>query len=358
VPLRELPGVLHAGDLRLTASSIARVQEPGGAIPWFPRGHTDPWDHVEAAMGLDAAGRHDEAQRAYAWLRRVQRPDGSWAAAYRNGAVADDLSDANFCAYVATGTWHHFRCTDDLAFLQRMWPTVRRAVEFVLGLQAAGGEIHWSRGRDGKPSDEALLTGCSSMYQSLRCALAIAAELGRSEPDWELAAGALGHAVAWHPERFTPKDRWSMDWYYPVLGGALRGDAATRRIAAGWGEFVVPGLGVRCVADRPWVTGAESCELALSLAALGRRAEAAEVIGWIQHLRDPDGAYWTGYVYDTDARWPIERTTWTAAAVLLAVDALDPASATAEVFTGATLPAGVDPADGCDEACLLVADGV
>ena len=60
-----------------TARTIAAAQLPGGAIPW-PDGHVDPWDHVECAMALSAAGRIDAAGRAYDWLARTQRPDGSW----------------------------------------------------------------------------------------------------------------------------------------------------------------------------------------------------------------------------------------------------------------------------------------
>ena len=56
-----------------------------------------------------------------------------------------------------------------------------------------------------------------------------------------------------------------MDWYYPILGGALRGAQASARIAERWDEFVVDGLGIRCVDDRPWVTGAETCELVMAL---------------------------------------------------------------------------------------------
>ena len=58
------------------------------------------------------------------------------------------------------------------------------------------------------------------MYQSLRCAIALAERMGEPQPDWELAAAQLGHAVACHPEAFADKSRFSMDWYYPVLGGA------------------------------------------------------------------------------------------------------------------------------------------
>src|ERR1051326_8363476 len=107
------------------------------------------------------------------------------------------------------------------------------------------------------------------MYQALRCALAIAEQVGRVRPDWELACGRLGHGVAAHPERFADKSTYSMDWYSPVLGTALRGAAAERRIAEGWDRFVVPGRGVRCVIPNPWVTGGETCELALALWAVG-----------------------------------------------------------------------------------------
>ena len=57
-----------------------------------------------------------------------------------------------------------------------------------------------------------------------------------------------------------------------VLPGARR-SAARRggqaRIDARWDEFVVPGLGIRCVDHRPWVTGAETCELVMALDAIG-----------------------------------------------------------------------------------------
>ncbi len=49
------------------------------------------------------------------------------------------------------------------------------------------------------------------------------------------------------------KSTFAMDWYYPVLGGAVRGAEGRALLAARWDEFVVPGLGVRCVLDQPWV---------------------------------------------------------------------------------------------------------
>jgi hypothetical protein len=186
------------------------------------------------------------------------------------------------------------------------------------------------------------------MYHGLRCALALAQHLEQPQPDWELAAASLGHAVAAHPQRFSPRDRYSMDWYYPILGGALRGDAARQRLRSDWDRFVVPGLGLRCVSDRPWVTGAETCELALALDALGERDRAIDMVASMQHLRDDDGSYWTGYVFDEDVRWPVERSTWTAAAVILAIDAITGSGPQAGVFRGEDLPLGVDVGDDCE----------
>jgi MMP 1-O-methyltransferase len=183
------------------------------------------------------------------------------------------------------------------------------------------------------PEPEALITGSASAVQALRCACAIATELEADVPHWWSGAARLAHAVRSHPELFADRARYSMDWYYPVLAGAVRGPAAEHRLAEGWARFVEPGRGVRCVSDQPWFTVAESCELVLALHAVGDVERARDVFADVQHLRDGDGAYWTGYVpTDNNAIWPQERTTWTAAAVVLAADALTEASPASALF--------------------------
>jgi hypothetical protein len=328
---------LAPGELLATAGSIAAQQEESGAIPWFAPtdgipGHVDAWNHVEAAMALSVAGMRTRARRAYEWLAANQREDGSWPAKWVLGEVTDASGESNHAAYVATGVWHEVTLTGDTAFAERMWPVVRRAVDYVIGLQTARGEVIWIRRPDGVPGDHALLTGCSSTYQSLRCAVALAELLGEPQPDWELAADQLGHVVARHPEAFADKSRFSMDWYYPVLGGPVRGPAAYRRIREGWDAFVVGGLGCRCVCDQPWVTGAESCELVLALDAMGDVDAARELFATVQHLRHEDGSYWTGWQFANRRHFPGDRSTYTAAAVILAADAIADGSPAARIF--------------------------
>ncbi|WP_442943351.1 prenyltransferase [Nocardia sp. NBC_00565] len=320
--LPAVPGVITTRQTLQTARSIADAQQSSGAIPWFPGGHTDPWDHIECAMALTAAGLLDEARSAYTWSAQTQRPDGSWPRQFRGDTIEDQATDTNFCAYIATGIWHYVRSTDDLAFARLMWPMISAAIDFTISMQRGRqGEIFWLRDDDGVMT-EALLTGCSSMFHSIGCALALAEGLGIAQPAWETARTRLGHAIAQHPEVFADKNRYSMDWYYPVLGGAVRGAAAATRIADRWADFVVGSIGIRCVADQPWVTGAETCELVLALDALDDHEHARRLLAAMQHLRESDGSYWTGLVFSDGKRWPEERTTWTGAAVILAADAL------------------------------------
>ncbi len=221
-----------------------------------------------------------------------------------------------------------------------MWPVVDGAIGFALGLQQPGGEILWSLEPDGTPGRFALLTGSSSIHHSLRCALAIAGALGLERPEWELAAGRLAHAVAFCEDAFEPKARWAMDWYYPVLCGAVSGPSARARLLERWDAFVMDGLGVRCVADRPWVTAAETAECAMALDSAGLPAEGIRLLEWTDHLRDADGAYWTGCVHPECVRFPGgERSTYTAAAVVIADHVLGGAGPAAGLFRGETLPA-------------------
>jgi len=320
--LPAVAGVLTEAEIRATGETIAAAQEESGAIGW-PDGQVDAWNHVECAMALSVCGLTGPARRAYRWLRAAQRADGSWPRRTApGGAVNEAAGESNHAAYVAAGVWHEYLVTGDAEFVARMWPTARLAVEYAVSLQTPRGEIIWQRDADGVPAGYALLTGCASMCQSLRCAAALAELAGEPQPEWELAASRLARAVAHHPEAFEDKSRFSMDWYYPVLGGAVRGPGAAAWLATGWPDFVVPGLGVRCVRDEPWVTGAETCELVLALDAIRDTRRALEMFADVQFLRDPDGAYWTGWQFANKKHFPNERSSYTSAAIILAADAL------------------------------------
>lgn len=341
----ELDGVVTAAEAQRTADHLVSLQLDTGMIPWYPGGHCDPWNHVETAMALDAAGRHAEAERAYEWLADSQRPDGAWHNYYRSdGGIEDAKLDTNVCAYIATGVWHHWLCTADRTFVERMWPLVERALDFVLSTRRADGLAVWAIRPDARPWEYALLTGTSSVQHALRAGVRLAALAGLERPQWERTADVMVAAIAAEVaepgivdavgrQRFEPKTRWAMDWYYPVLTGAVTGEEAKARLADRWEVFAMEGLGVRCVSDEPWITASETAECSLAFTAIGDLATATDLLRWTRTHRRHDGSYWTGIVYPRRLLFPFdEHTSYTAAAVLLAVDAITGSSPGAGIF--------------------------
>lgn len=334
VVVPHLEGVLSADEVVVSAEWIASLQLDSGMIPWWPGGHCDPWNHVETAMALDVAGFHTEAERAYEWLADIQRPDGSWWNYYLpDGSVEEAKLDTNVCAYVATGVWHHWLCTRDRGFVDHLWPTVERALDWVLGMRRADGTVLWARTEDDRPWEYALLTGSASISHALICGAHLAELALSPRPDWAEAGALLAHLVAEEPHRFEPKVRWAMDWYYPVLAGAVSGQAAVDHLQAGWGVFAMPGRGIRCVSDEPWVTASETAECAIAHAAAGHLDTATDLVAWTRSHRLDNGSYWTGIVYPTLETFPYEETSaYTAAAVILAADAITRSSPAGQLF--------------------------
>jgi hypothetical protein len=282
-------------DIESTAVSIAMTQKQDGEIPWCSGQKTDPWDHVEAAMGLSIGGYLSRACLAYEWLAQKQNADGSWFSAYRQGLAEDKTRDANLSSYIAVGVFQYYLITGDKVFFSP----------------------------EGKVDRMALLTGSSSIAMSVRCALAIARIIDCCRPAWQQGLAKLENAIVNKPHRFNmTKSRYSMDWFYPILGGLYTGQAARQRLDRYWRKYVIDGQGVRCVLDAPWITIAETSELSLALSAIGNRSLAEIVFHWISDKKFDDGSYWAGFTFPDMTIWPEDKLTWTNAVVLMAADAL------------------------------------
>jgi hypothetical protein len=330
-------------DIEALADAIAAEQRPTGEIPWHAGGKTDPWDHVEAAIGLTIGGYYEEARKAFEWLASIQLEDGSWHSSYRDGIPEDLTKDSNMSSYIAVGVFHHYLITHDRPFLEFIWPTICAGIDYAVDLQAPSGEIYWARNYQGTKDPTALLTGCSSIFMSLKCALVLALLLGESKPRWQWALKRLGDALRYRPHLFDrTKSRFSMDWFYPVLCGAVTESEAKKRIEKSWNKFMVEGLGTRCVSDNPWVTIAETSELILTLAAMGDIEKAGAVLSWIKNKKHDDNTFWCGFTFPDMVIWPEERLTWTNAAVMMATDAIYHITPASQLFNHSFWAAGED----------------
>ncbi|MEL6862697.1 MAG: prenyltransferase/squalene oxidase repeat-containing protein [Pseudomonadota bacterium] len=335
-----------AVELAPAVKRILDIQTDEGAIPWFEDGAWDAWNHTESAMALCAMGEDAAAARAYDYLATHQRPDGAWLGDYGNALPMVDrlyisrepapaVLDSNFCAYPAVGVAHYLLSTEDEVRVRDWWPMVKRALNFVLTLQRPDGSICWAAEAMGTDEEDALLAGNASILKSLHCGLYLARRMDDPQSAWQAAYDALLQAIRERPERFDRRGqggRFAMDWYYPVLAGALEPADARARILERWRTFVPDTLGCRCVEDEPWVTTAETAELVLALLTVNERDFAADLFESLVDLRDETGAFWMGWQTEEQIFWPQERPAWTQAAVILAADALAGNSAASQLL--------------------------
>ena len=274
----DLPGILSADEVRDDRRPPRLAAAAVGHDPVVPRRPLRP---VEPRRVGDGARRRrpppPRPSDAYEWLADVQRPDGGWHNYYwPDGSVEEAKLDTNVCAYIATGVWHHWRCTWDRGFVDHLWPTVERALDWVLSLRRPdGARAVGDRGRRHpavglRPADRHVEHPARAALRRARWPTSSASPgpSGSTPPTRWSRPSPTG------PTRSSRRTRWAMDWYYPVLTGALAGEAAKARLAEGWDAFAMEGCGIRCVSDEPWVTASETAECALAFAAIGDLATA------------------------------------------------------------------------------------
>jgi hypothetical protein len=327
-----------SGGVAATALHLSSLQCPSGMILLASRSGADPWNHVEAAIGLDVAGRHDLALHAYRWLVAAQMKDGSWLAAYNaDGLATGDYVDTNAVGYVASGVLAHLMATGDAQGCDELYPMVEAALDYVAGQERGTGAVAWSVDGDGKESPLRLLAGSSSLVSSFRHGAELASRLGRDGARWRAASDRIAGEIVANEEGFADKSEFAMDWYYPVLSGVLNGEEARRRLTQGESTFVTCD-GVLCRSDRRWVTSAETAEAAIAYARAGDSEMGKTLFATLADKRLPSGGYLTGLVYPERSEFPKgESTSYSDAAVLIAADVL--AGGVANVLFGDAAPA-------------------
>ena len=315
-----LDGLNHLGKF------LVDVQFLSGAIPSNQDGSHDPWDHLEALMGLTTLGYKTQALKGLNWMVSNQNQDGSWYNLYQDEKPLELNKQTNYAAYVAVAVWHFYLINNDINFLQEFWEPVKKGILFSLSLQHDNGAIAWNIDEFEKIDEDYLLTGCSSIAKSLECAIAICQALGDQnyESKWRIAHSKLIGALEKPSGIFDLKkdrSRFSMDWYYPILGGInskKRINSLTTKIKD---SFWIQGLGIKCVSDEPWVTVAETSECSIAYKKIGKDKIALELLHNAISIVDSKSIPYMGWQFHENIYWPDETPSWTSAACILAADA-------------------------------------
>ena len=309
------------------AKFIKSIQLESGAIPSNDDGSHDPWDHIESIMGLNFANEYESSKLAFDWLIKNQNQDGSWFSKYMDDIPIEKNKPTHFAPYISVAALHFYKIFSDKEYLEYLWPSIESAINFSIKLQIQNGTIPWSVDKNQKIEEDFLLTGSSSILKSIECGIAISKIIKSTKnlEDWNHSYELLSKAIKNPSGKFDllkDRKRFSMDWYYPILSGCLNDNQKFFYVDKVFKDFYIKEMGIKCVIEEPWVTVAETCEFIICLMISGRDEDAKKLLKDVINISDINGVPYMGWQYEENIFWPLERPSWTSAALIIAADSV------------------------------------
>ena len=289
---------------------IITNQSSSGAILWDEKGKCDPWDHCECLIALAIYEEWDSFWRGVNWFFTNLNEDGLIYAEFLNEKPSKLHYESHHAPYIIIPLiqahlidqdqdYNKILTNEQLIKLENIFETLN-------DFKDQDGYFYWAKDCNGY-SDNSLITASMSILLSL-------VAKNKSFPEFKINM--------WQ-EKFNrdgvDRSRFSMDFYYPFLAGIKNNKNEFLELLD---KYYIKGLGVKCVAEEPWVTIAESSECVISALIHGNGSIAKEIFNDIQQFQNKDGIFPTGYQYDMEIFWPEENSTWTNAAGIIAAHAL------------------------------------
>ena len=289
---------------------IISNQSSSGAIFWDEKGKCDPWDHCECLIALAIYEEWEHFWRGVNWFFTNLNEDGLIYAEFQNEKPSKLHYESHHAPYIIMPLiqaslidkeqdYKKILTNEQLLKLENIF-------EVLDDFKDEDGYFYWAKDSNGY-SDNSLITASMSIFLSL-----VAKD--KSFPKF--------NTEMWQ-ETFNrdgvDRSRFSMDFYYPFLAGIKNNKKEFLDLLD---NYYVKGLGVKCVAEEPWVTIAESSECVISALIHDNENIAKQIFNDIQQFQNKDGIFPTGYQYDMEIFWPEENSTWTNAAVIIAAHAL------------------------------------
>jgi hypothetical protein len=289
---------------------IISNQSSSGAIFWDEKGKCDPWDHCECLIALAIYEEWEHFWKGVNWFFTNLNKDGLIYAEFKNEKPSKLHHESHHAPYIIMPLiqaslidqeqdYKKILSNEQLLKLENIF-------EALNDFKDEDGYFYWAKDSNGY-SDNSLITASMSIFLSM-----VAKD--KNFPKFNIDM--------WQ-EKFNrdgvDRSRFSMDFYYPFLAGIKNNKKEFLDLLD---NYYVKGLGVKCVAEEPWVTIAESSECVISALIHDNENIAKQIFHDIQQFQNKDGIFPTGYQYKMEIFWPEEDSTWTNAAVIIAAHAL------------------------------------
>ena len=301
---------------------IESNQSSGGMIFWDDKKKFDAWDHFECLTALAILGRKKSFLKGLDWFVDNLSKDSQIFSLYKGEKITQKYYEIHHAIYFSVPLLQGFYIFEEIDLLKKNFETLKKIVEKTINSRDDYGFFYWAE-KNGEFQDNSLISATSSIYLSLKAAIEIYKFLNEDTKNLEDITKSIEQQFIGDMSRFNrdgiERSRFSMDAYYPYLAGINLGSSKLLVLLS---DFYVPGMGIKCVKEEPWVTFAESSEAIISLIRVGEIKFARKIMSEIENFKNEDGIFPTGYQYSEKIFWPDERSTWTNAAYIIAKDCL------------------------------------
>lgn len=301
---------------------IEKNQSSSGMIYWDEKKNFDAWDHFECLTALAILGRKDSFLKGLNWFLDNLSKDSQIFSLYKGEKVTHNYYELHHAIYFSVPLLQGFYIFEEIELLKKNFDPLKKIVEKTINSRDNYGFFYWAE-KDGEFQDNSLISATSSIYLSLKASIEIYKFLKKDTKLLEDIIKSIEQQFTGDMSRFNrdgvDRSRFSMDAYYPYLAGI---NLDNQTLLDSLSDFYVPGMGIKCVKEEPWVTFAESSEAIISLIRVGEIEFAKKIMSEIENFKNKEGIFPTGYQFSEKIFWPDERSTWTNAAYIIAKDCL------------------------------------
>ncbi len=301
---------------------IEKNQSSSGMIYWDEKKNFDAWDHFECLTALAILGRKDSFLKGLNWFLDNLSKDNQIFSSYKGKKITQNYYELHHAIYFSVPLLQGFYIFEEIELLKKNFDPLKKIVEKTINSRDNYGFFYWAE-KDGEFQDNSLISATSSIYLSLKASIEIYKFLKKDTKLLEDIIKSIEQQFTGDMSRFNrdgvDRSRFSMDAYYPYLAGI---NLDNQTLLDSLSDFYVPGMGIKCVKEEPWVTFAESSEAIISLIRVGEIEFAKKIMSEIENFKNKEGIFPTGYQFSEKIFWPDERSTWTNAAYIIAKDCL------------------------------------
>ena len=301
---------------------IEKNQSSSGMIYWDEKKNFDAWDHFECLTALAILGRKDSFLKGLNWFLDNLSKDNQIFSSYKGKKITQNYYELHHAIYFSVPLLQGFYIFEEIELLKKNFDPLKKIVEKTINSRDNYGFFYWAE-KDGEFQDNSLISATSSIYLSFKASIEIYKLLKKDTELLEDIIKSIEQQFIGDMSRFNrdgvDRSRFSMDAYYPYLAGI---NLDNQTLLDSLSDFYVPGMGIKCVKEEPWVTFAESSEAIISLIRVGEIEFAKKIMSEIENFKNKEGIFPTGYQFSEKIFWPDERSTWTNAAYIIAKDCL------------------------------------